>query len=441
MPPPTADSRRRSTRARHARVPQATFGRVFADGEFRAVWLAHLASITGDQFARVALTVLVFQRTGSPLLTAVTYAASYLPWLVGGLTLSGLADRYPRRTVMVVADLVRMVLVAGMALPAVPLWAKVLLLLFVTTANAPFQGARSALYADILPDQRYPVGVAAAGITRQVGTVAGFVAGGVIVAALGGSAALLVDAGTFAVSASLLWALVRHRPAVATARRSRAAEIVAGVSLVFGDRRLRTLMLFGWLGALYTVVEPLAVPYAAPFGHATVDAGLVFAAGPLGTAVGSAVFGRLVPAEHRPRWMGPLAVSACLVLVVCLTRPGLVLSLVVFAVSGLFGGYQIAANVSFVQAAPDARRGQAFGLANAGLQISQGVVYVVAGAVAAVTAPAMVVAAAGAVGAVAATWLALAWRRCRQAEAAPVGHPTNGIRSPQEAGPRPHRLR
>jgi hypothetical protein len=74
-----------------------TFREVFADREFRAIWLAELASIAGDQFARVALTVIVFHRTGSPLLTALTYAASYLPWLIGGLFLSSLADSYPRR--------------------------------------------------------------------------------------------------------------------------------------------------------------------------------------------------------------------------------------------------------------------------------------------------------------------------------------------------------
>src|SRR5579875_346683 len=139
-------------------TPRVTFGEVFASGEFRAVWLAHLASIAGDQFARVALTVLVYQRTGSPLLTALTYAASYLSWIVGGLGLAGLADRYPRRAVMIVSDIVRMVLVAAMVLPGGPLGALVALLFAVTALNAPFQGARSALRATSLPGDRYALG-------------------------------------------------------------------------------------------------------------------------------------------------------------------------------------------------------------------------------------------------------------------------------------------
>jgi MFS family permease len=112
------------TAARALLVPEvpparaATFREVFADREFRAIWLAEFASVAGDQFARVALTVLVYERTQSPLLTALTYAVSYLPWLVGSLFLSDLADSLPRRDVMVGADLGRMLLVAAMTLPA-----------------------------------------------------------------------------------------------------------------------------------------------------------------------------------------------------------------------------------------------------------------------------------------------------------------------------------
>jgi MFS family permease len=62
--------------------------------EFRGLWTAQVLSLLGDQLARVALTVLVFDRTESALLTGLVYAVTYLPWLLGGPLLSGLADRY-----------------------------------------------------------------------------------------------------------------------------------------------------------------------------------------------------------------------------------------------------------------------------------------------------------------------------------------------------------
>lgn len=389
---------------------KTTFRDVFADREFRAIWLAEFASIAGDQFARVALTVIVFQRTGSPLLTALTYAMTYLPWLVGGLFLSDLADRFPRRDVMIAADLARLVLVGVMAVPGMPLWSLILLLFVVATLNAPFQGARSALRATIMPDDRYTLGLAASQVTREVGVVGGFVAGGVIISVVGARPALLIDAGTFAVSALLLSLAVRSRPAAAGRRQRRLAEMMAGLRLVFVSARLRSLMLLGWLCAFYTVPEALAVPYAATLHHGSAAAGLIFAAGPLGSAVGMLVFTRVVPPPRRLSWMGPMAVAASLILVICLTHPNLILLLAIVTASGLLAAYQIAANAAFVLAAPDDRRGQAYAIANGGMNLGQGLLYVLAGAAASAVTPATVVAVSGLLGAGLAVWLILSWQ-------------------------------
>lgn len=121
--------------------------------------------------------------------------------------------------------------------------------------------------------------------------------------------------------------------------------------------------------------------------------------------------------------MGPLAVGCCAVLLVCMLRPGLGVSIVILMASGAMGAYQLAANAAFVAAVPNERRGQAFGLANAGMQVSQGVVYVLAGAAAAATTPAAVIGMAGAVGAAAACMLALNWRRRAEPQLARLAGP------------------
>jgi Major Facilitator Superfamily len=406
---------------------KATFRDVFAIAEFRALWLAQVLSVAGDQLARVAMTVLVYDRTHSALWTAVTYAVTFLPWLIGGLALSGLADRLPRRQVMVACDVARMVLVGLMALaslkvagyPALPIM--VALLFTVTLLDSPFKSARSALLPDILTGERYVLGTALSQITLQIGMVAGFALGGVVVVLLKVRGALLIDAATFAASALLIWLGVRSRPAAARARESagprprQLAEIAAGVRLVFGDRQLRTLVLFGWLVAFYVVPQSLAVPYAARFGSLplAVTAGLIFAAGPFGTMAGSIAFSRMVPAAARQQWMGPLAVCCCAALVLCALQSRLVITLVVLAVSGACAAYQLAANTVFVAAVPAERRGQAFGLANGGMQVLQGLWFVAAGAAAGAVAPAVVIAISGGIGAVLATWLARSWRHRR----------------------------
>src|SRR5882757_7620488 len=122
-------------------VERARWRDVFGHAEFRALFLAGVLSVAGDQLARVALSVLVFERTESAGLTALTYALTYVPDLVFGPLLAGFADRYPRRRVMIIADLARAVLVAAMALDALPLWAVIVLLIALQAFGSPFNAA------------------------------------------------------------------------------------------------------------------------------------------------------------------------------------------------------------------------------------------------------------------------------------------------------------
>jgi hypothetical protein len=403
--------------------PRVTFRDVFAVAEFRALWLAQLLSVAGDQLARVAMTVLVYDRTHSPLWSALTFAVTFLPWIIGGLGLSGLADRLPRRQVMIACDLARMALVCLMALvitvvaASVALPVMVALLFLVTLLDSPFKSARSALVPDVLAGEKYVLGTAVTQITFQLGMVSGFALGGLVVAGLGVRAALLTDAATFAVSALLVRVGVRRRPAAidvagrAASRPSQFAGMLTGVRLVFGDVTLRRLMLLGWLVAFYAVPMGLAAPYAARFRGLplAVAAGLIFAAVPLGSIVGALVFSRAVPAAQRQRWMGPLAVSSCGLLAACAAQPGFIASLAIFALSGACAAYQITANAAFVAAVPAERRGQAFGLANGGMQVSQGLWFVAAGAAAEAVSPAVVIAISGGLGAVMAAALAINW--------------------------------
>jgi MFS family permease len=397
---------------------------VFRVGEFRCLWLAQVLSVAGDQLARVAMTVLVYDQTRSAFWSALTYAVTLVPWIFGGLTLSGLADRLPRQQLMVGCDVARMILVGVLALLSVRyvtrpgLLVMVGLLFVVTLLDSPFKAARSAILPDILGGDLYVLGVAVSQTALQSGMVAGFALGGIVVAAVHAGGALSLDAATFAVSALLIQFGVRRRPAAASARAgggSHLSDMIAGVRLVFGRGTLRTLVLFGWLVTFYVVPMGLAAPYAAGLHSGlplAVTAGLVFAAGPFGTMAGAIAFSRLVPAPRRQAWLGPLAVVACGVLALLAFRLDLAAVLVILAISGAGASYQLAANAAFVAAVPPDRRGQAFGLANGGMQVCQGLWIVLAGALAAHTLfPGGVIAISGGIGATLAAALALARRR------------------------------
>jgi len=417
---------------------RATFRDVFAVREFRAVWLAELLSVAGDRLALVALTLLVYDRTRSPLLAAVTWAAGYLPWVIGGLFLSSLADRRPRRSVMVTCDAVRAVLVACMAIPHVPIWALVALLFAVTMFAPPFESARAAVTTDILHGERYALGTAALQTTMMTGEVAGAVGGGVAVAFLGVGPSLVIDSATFVLSGLLIGLGIRARPPAAapeTARASSLARIRDGFHLVFGNQALRILLLIGWLAAFYTIPQAVAAPYVDRLGMGPIATGLVVASTVFATMIATPLFTRFVGARLRLTLMGPLAVLTCATLVLIALRPGLVISLVIFSASAAFGVYQIAANTAFVIRVPNERRAQAFGLANMGVIVGQGAAYVAAGAAAEVVSPAVVIAVGGAIGAVVAVVLTLRWRHVspsggRHAAGRPTGHAATGTSVP-----------
>jgi MFS family permease len=390
---------------------RARFLDAFAVREFRALWLGYLLSVIGDQLALVAVTVLVYDQTHSSLLAALAYAAGFLPWVVGGLTLTRLADAYPRRTVMVVCDTTRVFLVAAMALPKVPLWALVLLLAFVTLLDSPFRAARSAMMPDIMTGDTYLMGTAAMTITNRIGRTTGFAVGGIVVAVLGAHTSLGVDAGTFALSALLVRLGVRLRPAAAKKALQDDSEKTSIVRRVFSNPRLRTLMLLGWLVPFYAVPEGVAAPYAHALHGGSATTGLILASGPAGAIVGSITFSRLVEPARRLRYMGPLAICACATLCLTPLAPVLAVAMIIFGVSTACAAYQLAANAAFVTAVPVSWRGQAYGLANGGINVGQSAWFAAAGAAALVLSPGVVIAISGLVGAAAAAALAIAWRR------------------------------
>ena len=376
-----------------------TFRDVFAIGEYRAVYFALLVSWIGDYLARAAVTVLVYQRTESVLLSAAAFAVTYLPWLVGGPLLSALAERYPYRRVMVLCDLARMALILILVIPGIPTVGMVVVLFLVTLGGIPAQAARSATLPLILPRHQLGVAMAANLMTMQAAQVVGYITGATLTAAVHPRLAILIDALAFGISALLIHAGVRHRPAAFTAsqRTHLLHEAAAGFRLVFGARVLRSIVLLVFaLSAFAIVPEGLAAAWAAQDNPDSVsrglDQGLIMAAGPVGFVLGSLVASRLVTAGTRHRLIRPLAVCAPLVLVPALAGPPVPVVVLLTLLSGVAtGGVTPTLNTQFVLALPHGYRARAFGVVQQGLQVSQGGAVLLTGALANVSSVPLVV--------------------------------------------------
>jgi MFS family permease len=416
---------------RHRTAPRraASFLDLLAFGEFRALWSSQVLSYAGDQVAQVAVAVLVYGETGSPWLTALAYSLTYLPAVLGGPLLSGLADRFPSRGAMITLDLARAGLLELMALPRLPLpWLGSLLLVTVLL-GPPFCAARSSLLPQILPSDRLAAGSDGADLTFQGSQIGGFLVGGLLVGLLGTHRALALDALSFCLSAALVARWVVPRPAAAAAppRPSLQSLVTEGGAIIFRSPLLRVLVLFGWLAGFAVVPEGLAAPYAHSLGGGPLTVGLLMAAMPFGLVLGVAVMGRLARPDERLRLIGWLAMLSCAPLTASVLNPPLWALLPLWALAGFGAAYQLAVARVFLRALPAAGRARAFCTAQSGLLAAQGLGIVLAGVAAVRLSPQSVVMIAGLLGMTGAAALASDWARQRGALVDdPSGEATGG---------------
>ena len=234
---------------------------------FRKLWLSQVVSEVGDWSARLALTTLMYERTRSATWAAVMAVSALLPMLGPGQLLASFADRIDRRFILVTADLVRAAIFVVLAVVTLPTPALLALAVGAGLATVPFEAARSAATLDVTPAERLPAAMALGQATQSLALVVGWAVGGVLLALVGSSGALGVNAVTFVLSASFLVRLpVLHSHdteaeaeaphASARGRLSAAARSLAGDPLV---RRAAAIAVFAVGPA--TAVETLVVPY------------------------------------------------------------------------------------------------------------------------------------------------------------------------------------
>ncbi|MEU4740893.1 MFS transporter [Actinosynnema sp. NPDC023658] len=383
--------------------------------EFRGMWIGSTVSTVGDQLAAVALSLLVFERTHSPAWTALTWSLTLFPPLVSGPLLGWVADRFPRRTVMVWCAWLQAALVGLMAVPGVPLWVMIVLLVVVLMISSPFLAAQEASLPHVLPEKRYDDGVALFGTSVDVAQMAGLAAAGFLVTNAGANVALAIDAATFVWVAILVQLSVKHRPAADPRGTNRDPEGPKGAfTLLVTEPRLRSLMGMRLLAGLAMVPEGLAVPLAADLG-AVWAVGLILAIEPAANVLGVAVLFRLVrdPAK-RERLIGPLAILSLAPLVMFALNPNLTWTIALLVIAGMAGAYHTPARSAWMRILPDAYRGRAYGIGRAALRSSQGGGMALAGVVAhTVGSVTATIAGAGGIGLLLATQATVAWRRAR----------------------------
>jgi MFS family permease len=374
----------------------AGYGRVFAVPEFRAVFAAHVLSMLGVIVSEIALSVLVYDLTRSPLLSALSFALGFLPYAVGGTLLAPVADRFPARRVLVGCDLVCAGGVALMTAPGAGIGLLLALRCALAVVSPVFSGTRMATLADVLGGgELFVLGRSLLRIVAQSALLVGYGLGGLLLTAVSPRHALLITVGTFLASAALLRYGTRHRPA----RSHRRTDARPGPRPLFADRRVRVLLLLFWMPAAFSVVpEALAAPYADELGSGSAGLGLLMCALPVGTVAGELFAGARLGPGTRERVALPLLGLTLLPYLGFALRPGLPASLLLLLLSGAGSAYTLGLDQWFVRAVPEELRGRAMTVLSAGLMTVQGAGMALAGVAAQMAGVRTAVAGAGAAG-------------------------------------------
>jgi MFS family permease len=243
-----------------------------ADVSIRRLWYARVVSEAGDWAARLALALLVYAQTGSPLAATAVTTVSLLPHLGIGQVLGTLADRFPHRSVMVLAELWRGIFYLVLAFTELPVPLVLVLAFLAGMGDPPFQAALNAALP-LLAGDRYMVVLTLWTSTRQAMTLVGFAAGGLLVAATSPAAALALN------GASFLFGIVfiaRIRPTRSNETSERRPLIRPAVRALTADRLILVSAGAVTIAAVLGVtVESLMVAYAAHLGYGAAGAGLL----------------------------------------------------------------------------------------------------------------------------------------------------------------------
>ena len=204
---------------------------VLREREFRRFFIGQAASLLGDGFVNVAIAFAVLELTGSVADVGFVFAArtAFLAvfLLIGGVV----ADRLPRRAVMIGSDVVRFgsqgLLAALLLSGHAHLWQLLVLQAVHGTASAFFMPAITGLIPQTVGPEHLQEANALRWSADSAGRVVGPAIAGVLVATIGAGAALAVDSGSFAVSALFL-ASLRLPPHKVRERQSIVRELAEG---------------------------------------------------------------------------------------------------------------------------------------------------------------------------------------------------------------------
>ncbi len=267
--------------------------------DFRVLWGGMTISLIGDGAFLVAMTWQVYAISNAPSALSMAGIAMTLPTILLLLFGGVVTDRIDRRRVLIAADVVRGIAVAGLAVlsltGALQLWHVMVLVAVYGAGQAFFGPAFDAIVPDLLPEDELAQANSLDQLVRPIAfRLIGPALGGWLIAALGVGTAIALDAVSFAASVVAVLAMRPVASRAAAATGSVAAEMRQGYRFVRANVWIWGTLISAAVAYLcFLGPTEVLLPYVVKndLGGTAGQLGLVFAAGGLGSVLAAVAMG------------------------------------------------------------------------------------------------------------------------------------------------------
>ena len=285
--------------------------------DFWKFWTGQTISTLGSSFTSFALPLLIFTLTGSSLNLALTVVATVLPYLLFGLVIGAWVDRVNRKRLMVVTDIARALVIASIPLASVVGLLSVWWIYAVAFLNSAlticFDAANFAAVPSLVRQEDLVTANGQVQAGYSTAKVGGPLLGGLLIIVVPLPMLLLIDAGSFLVSAGSLM-LITTSFNITPDGRQAPTSLRQGIAE--GLRYVLKHPILSWITLLLLLVNFILPTASAQlvlfakqwFAASDTQVGLLYAGGSLGTVVFSLAAGRF--RKRLP--LGTIALGALL---------------------------------------------------------------------------------------------------------------------------------
>jgi len=287
---------------------------------FRQLWLGQVVSQLGDWFNTIALYTIILDLTGSGRDIGLLLVARFLPSFIFGSLSGVVADRFSRRSIMIISDLLRALVVLGFLFVrrADQLWILYSLTVLQLGLSTFFEPAKTAVIPSIVSDRELVAANAISSVTWSIMLTLGAFVGGVVTGWFGSDVAFILDAFTYLLSAALIASVrfpkraPRAKSKFTISRILGITETIEGVRYVKHRPRVLALLLvkpaWGLGGGVLTLLAVFGEKVFPVGNSAATGIGVLFAARGIGTAVGPIV-ARRISGDGKRRMQNSIGIA------------------------------------------------------------------------------------------------------------------------------------